>query len=92
MLKASLSLATILPWDSWRPATCLPDDCFCEALGEGLIRQPANTWSSFAFVAVALWVLFRVARAGRPLTLSRAESALFIGSLFAIAAPSTTRP
>ena len=84
MLKASLSLATTLPWASWRPATCLPDDCFCEALGEGLIRQPANTWSSFAFVGVAFWVLFRVARAGRPETLSRAETALFIGSLFAI--------
>jgi hypothetical protein len=40
------------------PATCLPDGCFCEAVHTGLIAQPANFWSSFAFVAVAvlLWV------------------------------------
>lgn len=45
------------PWQHWRPASCLPDACFCEAIRDGWIRQPANTLSSLAFVAVAVLVL-----------------------------------
>jgi hypothetical protein len=41
------------------PASCLPDECFCEALHSGLVRQPANMWSSFAFVVVAILTLAR---------------------------------
>ncbi|MDP8981533.1 MAG: ceramidase [Acidobacteriota bacterium] len=41
------------------PATCLPDACFCEAVRTGLIAQPANTWSSLAFVFVGAWILAR---------------------------------
>jgi hypothetical protein len=41
------------------PATCLPDACFCEAVRTGLIAQPANTWSSLAFVLVGAWILAR---------------------------------
>ena len=70
-------------WASWQPGTCFPDDCFCEAIQGGLIRQPANTWSSFAFVLVALWVLRRQgqgARAGRP-PLPSAQAWVFVGSL-----------
>jgi hypothetical protein len=45
-----------------RPASCMPDSCFCEAIrGEG-IKQPANTWSSLAFVVVAAMVLARWGR------------------------------
>lgn len=73
-------------WSSWRPATCLPDDCFCETLQGGLVRQPANTWSSLAFVVVALWVAWRyrsAMRRGRsPLT--PVEAVLLIGSLAAV--------
>ena len=43
-------------WESWRQATCMPSGCFCEAVGEGWLRQPANTWSSLAFVLVAVWI------------------------------------
>lgn len=49
-----MELSHLLTW----PATCLPDRCFCEHVSQTWIRQPANTWSSFAFVAVGLW-LFR---------------------------------
>lgn len=42
-----------------RPASCMPDACFCEAIRSGGIRQPANTYSSLAFVVVAVVVLFR---------------------------------
>ena len=44
-------------WNQWRPATCLPDACFCEVVRGGTVRQVANTWSSFAFVFVAFWVV-----------------------------------
>lgn len=71
------------PWENWRPATCLPDDCFCEALHEGLVRQPANTWSSLAFLLVALWAAARLFRRKGPraASLPPAEAALFVGSL-----------
>lgn len=43
-------------WEGWSQATCMPDRCFCEAIGEGAIRQPANTWSSLAFCVAAVLV------------------------------------
>jgi hypothetical protein len=74
------------PWASWRPATCLPDDCFCEGLRDNLIRQPANSWSSFAFVLVALWVTARLRGSdrSRPAILPRAEGWLFAASLLLV--------
>jgi len=39
-------------WSDLAPATCLPDSCFCEAIGDGLIRQPSNTWSNPGFCLV----------------------------------------
>ena len=44
-------------WEDWHPASCMPDNCFCEAIRDGAVRQPANTWSSFGFVLVGIWVL-----------------------------------
>lgn len=52
-------------WTNWLPATCFPDACFCEAIRESLVRQPANTWSSLGFVVVALWAAMRSARRRR---------------------------
>src|SRR5262245_27802705 len=50
---AILALAAGAPrWQAWAPATCLPFDCFCEAIRAGAIRQPANTWSNLGFIAV----------------------------------------
>ena len=45
------------PWSIWRPATCMPDACFCEAIGVGFIRQPIGTWSNLAFVLVGWLIL-----------------------------------
>ena len=42
-----------------RAASCMPDACFCEAIRSGGIKQPANAWSSLAFVVVAAMVLVR---------------------------------
>lgn len=73
-------------WASWRQATCFPDDCFCEAIHHGLVRQPANTWSSLAFVVVAAVVALSWFRGdGRPKGgLNRAETGLFFGALLVV--------
>lgn len=57
----SLSLLPA-PWAAWRPATCLPDACFCEAIGSGFIRQPIATWSNLAFVLAGWLILEDVLR------------------------------
>jgi len=45
------------PWAGWRPASCMPAECFCEAIRPGLVAQPANTWSNVAFVVVGLLII-----------------------------------
>ena len=69
------------PWRDWGPATCLPDHCFCEAIRDGLVAQPANTWSSLAFVAVAFALLAR-RRDAAGLTLAGAILVIGLGSMF----------
>jgi hypothetical protein len=49
-------------WAAWQPATCMPDACFCEAIGPGFVRQPIGTWSNLAFVLVGLLILEDVLR------------------------------
>jgi len=44
-------------WTGWRPASCMPDHCFCEAIRPGPVAQPANTWSSFGFALVGMLVM-----------------------------------
>lgn len=69
-------------FEGWRPATCLPADCFCEAVRDSLVRQPANTWSSLAFVVAALWVGLRLRSPGRArAALPKAEAGLLIAAL-----------
>lgn len=45
------------PWRGLRPATCMPDRCFCERLHAGVIRQPVNTWSNLGFVLAGVVAL-----------------------------------
>jgi hypothetical protein len=47
------------PWTGWSLATCMPASCFCEALHDGLVRQPANTYSCAAFLVGGLAVAYR---------------------------------
>jgi hypothetical protein len=71
-----------MPPGSWLtvPASCLPDRCFCEHVAATWPRQPANTWSSLAFLAVALWVLFAPRRAlSRGLQLAYAACLVALG-------------
>ncbi len=54
-------------WATWRPANCMPVECFCEALRDGWVRQPSNSWSNMAFVLVGLLAMRGYpAVAGRP--------------------------
>ena len=58
LLGSAAALSSIeYSWTSWRPASCMPDNCFCEAIRPGAVAQPANTWSSFGFVLVGLLVM-----------------------------------
>jgi hypothetical protein len=57
ILGAGAVWATTESWGPWRPATCMPDRCFCEAIRSGLVLQPANTLSSLSFVFVGLLVI-----------------------------------
>ena len=55
---ASLALAFVnYSWTDWQPATCLPNNCFCEPLRDGFIRQPINTYSNLAYILVGLLIL-----------------------------------
>jgi hypothetical protein len=42
---------------AWRPATCLPADCFCEAVRAEGPAQPVNTLTSLAYVLLGVWAL-----------------------------------
>lgn len=58
-----LFLVVAQPWAvGARPATCLSTRCFCEAERSGPIAQPANTWSSLAYVALGAWAVVRFVR------------------------------
>ena len=71
-----------------RAASCMPDSCFCEAIRSEGIKQPANAWSSLAFVVVAVLVLMRWTRppsAGRatyPLLYAFALAVVGLGSAY----------
>lgn len=78
-----------IDWSLWRPATCLPDMCFCEALASGPVRQWSNAVSSLAFCVVAAAVVLLPAhmRADANTRLDRylfwgAASVIGIGSAF----------
>ncbi|MFZ1288408.1 MAG: ceramidase domain-containing protein [Candidatus Phosphoribacter sp.] len=59
-----VSIAAVIAWLAPtafgdRPATCVETRCFCEAVGSGLLRQPANALSSLAFCVSAVWAAMR---------------------------------
>jgi hypothetical protein len=51
-----------LNWTNYRPADCLPNNCFCEAIGNGLIRQPINAYTNIAYIIVGVVILVYLAR------------------------------
>jgi hypothetical protein len=51
----------------------------CERVGDGLLAQPANTWSSAAFLLAAGWIALRARRS----TLRRTELLVFAAAVAA---------
>src|SRR5579862_727920 len=49
--------ASALRWTAEPPAVCMPDSCFCEAVRDAPIRQPANTWSCLAYALAGFLIL-----------------------------------
>lgn len=47
----------ISDWSSWKQATSMPDNAFNEAIRDGFLRQPWNTFSSFAYSFVGVYIL-----------------------------------
>jgi hypothetical protein len=50
------------PWSAWEPANLR----FCEALVDGWVREPANTWSNVGFFVAAGYVAVLARRDRRP--------------------------
>ena len=77
----------ICVWEDFAPASCLPDSCFCEAVRDGAIRQPSNTWSSLAFCVAGAAMAVELARrpAGR---IRPVEAACFALAVFLVGATS----
>ncbi len=64
-VAATFTLLVLLgpDWARYAPATCLGTRCFCEFPRTGdLLLQPANSWSSFGFVAVGSWIMLGARR------------------------------
>ncbi len=70
-----------------RPASCLDTRCFCEAIGTGLLRQPANALSSLAFCVGAGWVAARAGDLPRH-TVERRLAPVLVATLLALGAGS----
>lgn len=60
LLILVFGLIAVIPplLDLTRPASCMPDDCFCEVMHPEGPAQPVNSLSSLAYVLVGLWVLW----------------------------------
>jgi len=67
------------------------DDCYCEQLHSGLIKQPSNTWSNLGFVVVGLIMLASlpavVAGSGRDPLEERTFYAVFYGCIVIFLGP-----
>ncbi|MGB8252026.1 MAG: ceramidase domain-containing protein [Anaerolineaceae bacterium] len=61
MLRLLLEILRI-NWLNYRPADCLPNHCFCEAIGTGLIRQPINAYTNIAYILAGLIIIIFLSR------------------------------
>jgi len=63
-LVAGLSIGAlvIVGLEGWLGPLGINAGGFCERFRDGIIKQPANTWSSLGFVAVGIWIGFTAMR------------------------------
>lgn len=80
---ASLGLLASLgpDWTQFEPASCLATRCFCETpRTDALILQPSNSWSSFGFVIIGIWItLTNSRRSNNPATAFAGLPAVWFG-------------
>jgi len=67
---------SLLSWSALGPATV----SFCEARLDGAVAEPANAWSSMAYVAIGLALLVRAVSGSRPVLVLVAVTGLLIGA------------
>jgi len=87
-IAASVFLIEAAIANAPRPASCLPDKCFCEAIRPHPPAQPANAVSSLAFVVVGLFVFVSAVRLrgrGQAAMRNRMNSEIAYPALFALA-------
>lgn len=63
MLRILILLLRI-NWLNYRPADCLPNACFCEAVGSGFVRQPVNAYTNAAYLLAGLFILRFLGKTG----------------------------
>ena len=56
---------------------------FCEAMRSGLIKQPANTWSNFGFIAAGLLIGWQLARGKYSGNINPLTKGVFYASFYA---------
>ncbi len=79
MADLALAEAALCPWHGLTPGTV----SFCEARLCAWVAEPANTWSSLAYIAVGLWLLLhaRRSRDSRLVAVAVAEIMIGLGSV-----------
>lgn len=68
VVGAALTVAVTLGrtrWPDLTPATCLPADCFCEAVRTEGLAQPVNALTSLTYVLLGLWALMGTSTTSR---------------------------
>jgi hypothetical protein len=49
-------------WEHYKSASCFPRHCFCEAIGNGVVRQPIDAYSNIVYVLAGLFILISLFR------------------------------
>eukprot|EP01104_Vermistella_antarctica_P019026 TRINITY_DN7267_c0_g1_i1.p1 TRINITY_DN7267_c0_g1~~TRINITY_DN7267_c0_g1_i1.p1 ORF type:complete len:328 (+),score=48.21 TRINITY_DN7267_c0_g1_i1:122-1105(+) len=71
-------------WKSWAPATCAPNNCFCEkARNDTLVKQPANSFTNVVPFLVGVVILTVLPLAG--------HAGLFTNTRFSMGRTSNTK-
>jgi hypothetical protein len=67
---------TNIDWTKYRPATCLPNHCFCEAIGSGFVRQPIDAYSNVFYLIAGVAIFWYLLLTRRVRTKHAAQTEL----------------
>ena len=80
---ASLALFFLAVVNAWFGPAVGTGGAFCEASREGLIKQPANTWSNLAFVIAGLVIAWQLSKDKFSANKNTITQSFFYGTFFA---------